>query len=89
MLGLLRRLHAAGRTIVIVTHTPWVVAEHAERVLLLEHGRLRYDGPVRPFFADPALVAAASFRAPDVTRLGQAFGATPLSVDELVAWTIP
>jgi energy-coupling factor transport system ATP-binding protein len=86
MLGLLRRLHAAGRTIVIVTHTPWVVAELASRVVLLEHGRLRYDGPVRAFFADPGLVAAASFRAPDVTRLGQAFGATPLTVDELVAW---
>jgi len=41
---------------------------------------------VRPFFADPSLLAAASFRAPDVTRLGQALGCTPLGVDELVAW---
>ena len=86
VMALLRRLHAAGRTIVVVTHTPWVIAEHAERVLLLEAGRLRYDGPVRRFFADPALVAAASFRAPEVTRIGQAFGCTPLTVDELVAW---
>jgi energy-coupling factor transport system ATP-binding protein len=88
MLELLRRLHAAGRTIVLVTHTPWIVAELASRVLLLEGGRLRYDGPVRPFFADPALLAAASFRAPDATRLGQAFGATPLGVDELLAWIV-
>jgi energy-coupling factor transport system ATP-binding protein len=87
MLGLLRRLHAAGRTIVIITHTPWVIAEYAERVLLLSAGRLRYDGPVRGFFADAGLVAEASFRAPDVTRLGQAFGCTPLGVEELVAWT--
>jgi hypothetical protein len=41
---------------------------------------------VRPFFADPSLLAAASFRAPDVPRLGQALGCTPLAVDELVAW---
>jgi energy-coupling factor transport system ATP-binding protein len=88
MLELLRRLHAGGRTIVVVTHTPWVVAEHAERVLLLDDGRLRYDGPVRPFFADPALMAAASFRPPNVTRLGQAFGVTPLGVDELLAWVV-
>jgi energy-coupling factor transport system ATP-binding protein len=88
MLALLRRLHADGRTIVIVTHTPWVVAELASRVLLLDDGRLRYDGPVRPFFADAALVEAASFRAPEVTRLGQAFGATPLCVDELLAWIV-
>jgi len=87
MLSLLRSLHAAGRTIVIITHTPWVIAEHAERVLLLEAGHLRYDGPPRRFFADDALVAMASFRPPDVTRLGRLLGCTPLSVDELVMWT--
>lgn len=86
MMALLRRLHAAGRTIVIITHTPWVIAEYAERVVLLGGGRVRYDGPVRPFFADAALLEAASFRAPDVTRLGLALGCTPLTVDELVAW---
>jgi len=89
MLSLLRSLHAAGRTIVIITHTPWVIAEHAERVLLLDDGRLRYDGPPRPFFADDALVEAASFRPPEVTRLGRLLGCTPLSVDELVMWTRP
>jgi len=86
VLELLRAQHRAGRTIVVITHTPWVIAEYAERVLLLAHGRLRYDGPVRGFFADPALVDEAAFRPPDVTRLGQALGCTPLSVDELVGW---
>jgi len=86
MLALLRRLHAAGRTIVIITHTPWVIAEHAERVLLLEGGRLRYDGPVREFFASPDLLAAAAFRPPDVTELGMRLGCVPLSVPELVSW---
>ena len=86
MLALLGRLHAAGRTIVIITHTPWVIAEHTQRVVLLAAGRLRYDGAVRGFFADPALVAAAAFRAPEVTRLGQHLGCTPLSVDELIGW---
>src|SRR5206468_6462030 len=52
MLELLTRLHAAGRTIVIVTHTPWVIAAHTRRVVLLQGGRLRYDGPLRPFLAD-------------------------------------
>jgi energy-coupling factor transport system ATP-binding protein len=86
MLGLLTRLHAGGRTVVIITHTPWVIAEHAERVVLLAGGRLHYDGPLRPFFADEALVRAAAFRPPEVTQLGRRLGCTPLSVDELVAW---
>jgi energy-coupling factor transport system ATP-binding protein len=86
MLELLRALQRAGRTVVIITHTPWVIAEYAERVLLLAGGRLRYDGPVRGFFAEPARVAEAAFHPPDVTRLGQALGCTPLSVEELVSW---
>jgi energy-coupling factor transport system ATP-binding protein len=86
MLALLRRLHAAGQTIVIVTHTPWLIAEYVERVILLRDGRLHYDGPVRPFFAADTLVAAAAFRAPDVTTLGRLLGCTPLSVEELLAW---
>ncbi len=86
MMALVRALQREGRAVIVITHTPWVIAEHTARVLLLADGRLRYDGPVRRFFADPALVAAASFGAPDVTRLGQALGCTPLSVDELLAW---
>jgi energy-coupling factor transport system ATP-binding protein len=86
MLALLRALHARGRTVVVITHTPWVIAEHASRVVLLADGRVRYDGPVRPFFEDEALVASAAFRAPDVTSLGRLLGCTPLSVEELVSW---
>jgi energy-coupling factor transport system ATP-binding protein len=86
MMALLRGLHSAGRTIVIITHTPWVIAEHAERLVLLAEGRVRYDGPPRPFFADDHLVALAAFRPPEVTRLGRLLGCTPLSVEELVSW---
>jgi len=86
MMELLRALNADGRTIVIITHTPWVIAEYTDRVVLLADGRIRYDGPLRPFLADDALLAAASFRAPDVTRLGRLLGCTPLSVEELVSW---
>ena len=86
MLELLRRVQRTGRTVIVITHTPWVITEYAERVLLLAGGRLRYDGPVRGFFADPGRVAEAAFQAPDVTRLGQALGCTPLSVEELLSW---
>jgi energy-coupling factor transport system ATP-binding protein len=86
MLALLAALHAAGRTIVMITHTPWVIAAHARRVVLLAGGRLRFDGSPRAFFSDDALVSAAAFRPPDVTRLGRLLGCTPLTVEELVAW---
>ena len=34
MMDLLARLHARGMTLVIITHTPWVVAQYAQRGVL-------------------------------------------------------
>ncbi|MBI2907898.1 MAG: ABC transporter ATP-binding protein [Chloroflexi bacterium] len=39
VMGILRRLHAAGHTIVVVTHNT-EVAESADRIIRLEHGRI-------------------------------------------------
>jgi energy-coupling factor transport system ATP-binding protein len=84
MMELLRRLHREGRTIVIITHVPWVAAEYAERALLMAQGRLLWDGPLRGLCGQADLCARASFRPPDITLLGLRFGMTPLSVEEFV-----
>lgn len=84
MMNLLATLHDQGMAILIITHSPWVVAEYAERGVLMSAGRMLFDGPLRALFAESALLERAHFCAPDVTRLGQRFGLTPLSVDEFV-----
>jgi len=86
MMELLRRLHREGRTIIIITHVPWVAAEYAERALLMAQGRLLWDGPLRGLCSQSDLCARASFRPPDITLLGLRFGLTPLSVEEFVGW---
>ncbi|MGH7964436.1 MAG: ABC transporter ATP-binding protein [Candidatus Binatia bacterium] len=86
MMELLRRLHQGGRTIIIITHVPWVAVEYAERALLMAQGRLLWDGSLRALCAQPDLCTRASFRPPDITLLGLRLGATPLSVAEMVAW---
>jgi putative ABC transport system ATP-binding protein len=45
ILGIFRRLHGEGRTIVLVTHDE-EVAQHAERILVLEAGRVASDTTV-------------------------------------------
>jgi len=85
MMDLLARLHGEGMTILMITHSPWVVAEYAERGVLMSGGRILFDGLLRALLAEEALLERAHFHAPDITRLGRRFGITPLSVDEFVS----
>ena len=82
MMDLLARLHAQGMAVLIITHSPWVVAEYAERGVLMSGGYILFDGPLRALFTEEGLLKQAHFQAPDVTRLGRRLGFTPLSVDE-------
>ena len=51
MMDLISELNRAGTAIVIITHTPWLVAEYAHRAVLMRKGRKLFDGPVRDLFA--------------------------------------
>ena len=88
MMELIRELNQAGNTIVMITHTMWVVAEYAHRVLLLREGRLIADAATRAVFADEELLAQAEVRPPQITQLGNRLGVAALSVEELLACTV-
>ena len=85
MMEMLQRLQQQGVAIVIITHTPWIVARFATRAIVLEHGRLAYDGPLGAFFANKDLLDEAEFVLAPITQLGQRFGFPARSVDEFVA----
>jgi energy-coupling factor transport system ATP-binding protein len=84
MMALVSDLNRTGIAIVMITHTPWLVAEYARRVVLMRKGSVLYDGPVREFFERDELLESSSFRAPEVTLLGRRFGVTALSPEELI-----
>ncbi len=84
MMTLVNDLNRAGIAIVMITHTPWLVAEYARRVVLMRKGSVLYDGPVREFFERDELLESSSFRAPEVTLLGRRFGITALRPEELI-----
>jgi energy-coupling factor transport system ATP-binding protein len=86
MMKLVSDLNGAGIAIVIITHTPWLVAAYARRAVLMRRGRVLFDGPVREFFADEELLRSSSFRPPEVTALGRRFGVIALTAEELVDW---
>lgn len=68
LLGLLRELHAAGTTILIVTHDLQLVAEHATHVVVMAEGRVAAAGPAADVFSDAEMLERAGLRLPPVHR---------------------
>jgi energy-coupling factor transport system ATP-binding protein len=85
VLELLRRLRQQGTTIVVITHSPWVVLEYAERALLMRDGTLIHDGPLENLLARDDLVRAAAFDLPPIARLGRALGIVARRPDDVLA----
>jgi len=83
MLELLARLRAAGTTVIVITHSPWVVVEYAERALLMREGSLVFDGALAALLADEELLRSAAFEAPPAARVAHALGIPARTVDEL------
>ncbi|MDP9439858.1 MAG: energy-coupling factor transporter ATPase [Actinomycetota bacterium] len=87
MMDLVRRLNEAGSTIIVVTHTMWVVAEYAHRATVVRDGRVVLSGTVREVFAEEERLRDASLRPPHIVSMGNALGHTVLSVDEMLRVT--
>ena len=85
ILNLIRKLNESGRTVIIITHSMWVVAEYADRCIMMSQGKIVKDSDIRTCFKDMDLLESLHLEAPEAVRIGHAFGMTVRSVDELVA----
>lgn len=83
ILDLVRRLNESGRTVVMITHSMWVVAEYADRCVIMSNGRVVQDGDVRSCFSNPDLLESLYLEAPEAVRLGYEFGLVARSVKEI------
>ena len=69
-------LHQQGRTVVFVTHHMALVAEYAQRVIVLCGGKVLLDDATEGVFARPDVVRQAYIIPPQITELGQALPAS-------------
>ena len=53
--SVLENLKNEGKTIIFVSHSPDDVARYAERVLVLNKGKLKVEGDVREVFSSPSV----------------------------------
>jgi len=87
---LVRELREAGTAVVCISHDVRLLADVADRLVVLDAGRVIADDTPRAVFADDAVVRRAGLRPPQVTRLalrldGPARPWAALSVDEVAA----
>jgi energy-coupling factor transport system ATP-binding protein len=87
MMDLVRRLNEAGSTIIVVTHTMWVVAEYAHRAVVMKDGKMVLSGTVREVFAQEEKLREAALRPPHIVSMGNSLGHTVLSVAEMLRVT--
>ena len=72
-----------NHTIIIITHEMPIVAQYAQRVVVLAKGNVLLDGTVREVFAQPELLAQTFVKPPQITRLAQALGSYGIPQDIL------
>jgi energy-coupling factor transporter ATP-binding protein EcfA2 len=66
---ILKRLNDAGTTVIIVTHRIDYAAAYARRAIVMNSGRVSFDGPIRALLSDLDLVQANSLDLPASTKL--------------------
>lgn len=90
VMNVVANLHAEGHTVILITHDMELVAEQAERVILLHAGQVLLDTTPREAFVQSERLRAAGLTPPQITRLAQRlaphdFPADLLTVEEFVA----
>ena len=84
LMRLLVDLNRAGHTIVVITHSLWMVAEYAKRVVVLNGGEKVEEGPTRTVFADEDKLKSIGMNVPALAQLSNRLGLQGMTIDEIV-----
>lgn len=90
LMELLRKLAAGGAAVVFITHDMRLVAEYADRAVVLCEGAAEFDGAPQALFSTPEVLARARLRPPPVHEisarlLGEAVLTTAALVERIEA----
>jgi len=89
IMDMLKSLNENGRTIIMATHNMRLVAEYADRVIVLIDGKIVADGPVRKIMSSLELLERASLNPPQVTLLTlKLFGIPALTISEALSMMV-
>ena len=83
MMELVKKLNQQGHTIIMITHTMWVVSEYAHKVAVIKDGKMMMYGRTREIFSKDQELAKSFLKTPHIVNMSNQLGHTVLSIDEL------
>jgi energy-coupling factor transport system ATP-binding protein len=88
--GILRGLHAAGTTILLITHQFDLAGEFAARAVVLQRGQVAFDGPMASLLGQAEVLRDNSLDQPEITKLANRLAplgvpAGLVSIDDMAA----
>lgn len=69
MMAMIRDLHEAGTTIIMISHDMDIVAQYAKRVIVMKDGGILLDGNPRDVFSNVEILLDAAIVPPQICRL--------------------
>jgi energy-coupling factor transport system ATP-binding protein len=82
MMELIKKLNKMGYTIIIITHSMWIVGEYAKRIILMKDGKILLEGKPREVFKMREKLKEAKISPPPSLQLSEKFGVSLLSILE-------
>jgi len=71
ILDVSRKLHRAGKTVIVITHHLYLMPDYAERVIVMGKGVIVLDAPIRKAFHEVALLRSTYLMPPQIVLLAQ------------------
>jgi len=72
ILDISKQLHAAGKTVIVITHHLYLMPDYAERVVVLGKGALLLDAPIREAYHAVDVLASTHITPPQAVLLARA-----------------
>lgn len=69
VMEIIARLHREGKTVVMVCHDMEVVADYAQRIVVMTHGELVAQGPTFELLRDPQVLQRADLVPPQIVAI--------------------
>lgn len=86
ILSMIRKLNEQGKTIIITTHSFWVVEEYAHRCIIMHQGRIAIDNTVQHAFSNPYTLKSFGLIPPELSLICHALNLPFLPLQELISF---